>query len=67
MGKAIRDFGDKLYGDNAVGLFYFSGHGTRAGDQNYLLPIGANIECADEVETRAVSAKENKMNSAKNL
>jgi uncharacterized caspase-like protein len=32
----------------AVGLFYFAGHGTRDGDFNYLLPIGTNSDLMQE-------------------
>jgi len=38
MELAIEVFGNKL-GENTVGLFYFSGHGSQYDGENYLIPI----------------------------
>jgi len=38
MELAIQAFGKKLH-KNAVGLFYFSGHGAQHAGDNYLIPI----------------------------
>ncbi len=67
MSDAIRSFGDRLYGDK-VGLFYYSGHGIRVKEKNYLLPVDANIGREDEVPFEAVPADLvlSKMNSAGN-
>src|SRR5262249_33273154 len=69
MDEAIRRFGRKLIAEPAqdrqsaskesahtVGLFYFSGHGIQVNGENFLIPIGANIEKESEVKYTAVSA-----------
>lgn len=57
MSRSIRQFGIKLRaaGKNAVGLFYFAGHGVQTGGTNYLLPIGAIIEDEADLEIEALS------------
>ena len=55
MEKAIRDFGSSLRpGDTA--LFYFSGHGVQSDGNNYLIPIGADIQGEDEIKHKCVPA-----------
>lgn len=58
MKLAVTEFGDKLEaaGKDAVGLFYYAGHGIQVGGTNYLIPIGANINREKDVDTFAVSA-----------
>jgi uncharacterized caspase-like protein len=58
MKRAIREFGQKLRntGSNGIGLFYYAGHGVQIDGENYLLPIGAQIEAEGDVELEAVSA-----------
>jgi hypothetical protein len=41
MVRALRNFGRELGGD-AVGLFYYSGHGIQVRDVNYLVPVDAD-------------------------
>ncbi|MEI6875735.1 MAG: caspase family protein, partial [Spirochaetota bacterium] len=55
MEKAIRDFGTSLR-SGGTGLFYYAGHGVQVKGRNYLIPIGADIQEADEVSYRAVDA-----------
>lgn len=55
MEDQIRAFGQKLK-SGGIGLFYFSGHGIQVNGQNYLLPVGANIEKEQDVEYEAVEA-----------
>ena len=57
MERAIRDFGNALKDPEAVGLFFYSGHGAQAEGQNYLLPVDADIQAADEVAYKAVDAE----------
>ena len=68
MEKAVRDFGAALKGPDAVGLFYYSGHGAQAEGQNYLLPVDADIQDVDELRYKAVDAESvlAKMRSAGN-
>ena len=58
MKRAIRDFGKKLEsaGEDAVGFFYFSGHGLQNEGENYLSPIGAEVRSEADVEIEMVSA-----------
>lgn len=58
MKRAIREFGQKLRetGPNGVGLFYYAGHGVQVDGENFLLPIGAEIQAEGDVELEAVSA-----------
>jgi uncharacterized caspase-like protein len=42
MKQAIIGFGEVIkQNENAVGLFYFSGHGMQYQEKNFLFPIGA--------------------------
>ncbi len=67
MTNAIRDFGSDLL-SGGVGLFYYSGHAVQVGGNNYLIPVGSNIQNEDEVEFNAVNVGLllNKMSTAKN-
>ncbi len=58
MARAIRDFGKRLRraGPEAVGLFFYAGHGVQATGTNYLIPLGAPVEDEADLEIEAVSA-----------
>jgi hypothetical protein len=58
MKRAIQDFGARLEkaGPEAVGLFYYAGHGVQLNGRNYLIPTTAQIEREGDVEIEAVSA-----------
>jgi len=58
MKRAIQEFGVRLEqaGPNAVGLFYYAGHGVQLNGGNFLIPVGANIARDSDVEIEAVSA-----------
>ncbi len=58
MKEAIFDFGDSLEeaGKDAVGLFYYAGHGVQVNGRNYLIPVGARIESERTVDLEAVNA-----------
>ncbi len=66
--KGIRVFGKKLHQTGTIGLFYFAGHGLQVKNQNYLVPIGANIEDESDVkyETINIGRVLEKMDYAKN-
>ena len=59
MRRAIKAFGKRLRGAgaSAVGLFYYAGHGVEAGGSNYLIPIGAEVESAMDLQSDAVPAQ----------
>ncbi|MBL8420510.1 MAG: caspase family protein [Dechloromonas sp.] len=54
MLKAIEAFSRMLAARNAVGLFYFAGHGTQLAWHNYLLPVDAEIRVLDDIPSRGV-------------
>jgi formylglycine-generating enzyme required for sulfatase activity len=58
MKRAIADFGTKLAGagSQAVGLFYYAGHGLQIGGENYLIPVHADIQKAADTDIEAVAA-----------
>ena len=58
IARAVRKFGRALRaGDkDAVGLFYFAGHGVQARGVNYFIPLGADIEDEADLDIEAVSA-----------
>ncbi|HEX5167983.1 MAG TPA: caspase family protein [Cyclobacteriaceae bacterium] len=52
MREAMRKFNQKLTEgpkDETVGLFYFAGHGVAHDEENYLVPIDANVEFEDDI------------------
>ena len=57
MEKAVRDFGNALKSPQTVGLFYYSGHGAQNEGQNYLLPVDADVQDADELRYKALDAE----------
>jgi formylglycine-generating enzyme required for sulfatase activity len=58
MKRAFADFGQRLAdkGQDAVGLFYYAGHGVQVGGSNFLIPTGANIAKEADVDMEAVNA-----------
>ncbi|MBV8495332.1 MAG: caspase family protein, partial [Gammaproteobacteria bacterium] len=58
MKRAIQEFGKSLddAGPQAVGLFYYAGHGVQLNGRNYLIPTRAEIEREGDLEIEAVSA-----------
>ena len=59
MKRAIKAFGKRLRaaGRDAVGLFYYAGHGVESGGSNYLIPLGAEVESAMDLASDAVPAQ----------
>ncbi len=58
MRQAVRKFGKLLRssGKDAVGLLYYAGHGVQARGENYLIPLGADIQTTADLEIEALSA-----------
>jgi len=52
--NAIREFTQLLRVD-AIGLFYYAGHGIEVDGENYLIPVNANIETETDAIYEAVS------------
>jgi hypothetical protein len=55
METAVRSFGKKIR-KGGVGLFYYAGHGLQVRGNNYLIPIGAEIESEGDVKYEAMDA-----------
>jgi len=52
MRVALLKFKEKMDGgekDKTVALFYFAGHGVRQDEENYLVPVDAQIEYEDDI------------------
>ena len=58
MRKAIVEFGRKLRATEAVGLFYYAGHGVQVDGENFLVPVGADIRAEQEVAVEGVNLAE---------
>jgi formylglycine-generating enzyme required for sulfatase activity len=58
MKRAIVEFGQSLAaaGSDAVGLFYYAGHGVQVNGANYLIPIKAEIQSQADVDIESVNA-----------
>lgn len=54
MIEAIRAYGGSLAKSKSVGLFYFAGHGAQLAWRNYLIPVDAAVNTADELLAQAV-------------
>jgi hypothetical protein len=59
MERAVRDFGRRLSaaGPDAVGLFYYAGHGVQADGINYMIPVSAKIEREADLTFESVSTQ----------
>jgi uncharacterized caspase-like protein len=57
MKRALRDFGDAAQGAE-IALLYYSGHGTQASGENYLIPVGADIRKESDYDIEAVRASD---------
>jgi len=60
MRRAVKEFGRKLRaaGKDAVGLFYYAGHGVQAQGANFLIPLGAEVSGEADLEIEAISASD---------
>jgi len=58
MKRAIVSFGRALgdAGKDAVGLVYYAGHGVQFGGENYMIPVGAQIEDEIDVDIEGIRA-----------
>ena len=54
--RAIKEFGDRLAGagKDAVGFFFYAGHGIQVGGNNYMIPVGVEISDEADVDIEAV-------------
>jgi formylglycine-generating enzyme required for sulfatase activity len=58
MKIAITEFGERLEkaGKDAVGLFYYAGHGIQSNGNNYLIPVDAKLGKKSHLEIYGVNA-----------
>jgi uncharacterized protein len=58
MKRSISAFGRKLEraGEDAVGMFFYAGHGVQAKGRNYLLPTDAQLDRESDLDIYAVNA-----------
>ena len=54
MIEAIRAFGAELGKKKGVGVFYYAGHGAQLAWKNYLIPVDADIEKLEDMQTKTV-------------
>jgi len=58
MKKAIKSFKQKLYQKpNAIALFYYSGHGSQAYGESYLIPVDGDTRDQADVEADGVKVE----------
>ena len=57
FGRAINDFEDNLEGSD-ISLFYFAGHGIEVDNQNFLIPVDAELKRAKDARYEAVMLEE---------
>ena len=55
MQRAVREFGNRASGAE-VALVYFAGHGVQSDGENYLLPVGAQIDKEADLPAEGVAA-----------
>jgi tetratricopeptide (TPR) repeat protein len=76
MREAMRKFQEKLTmgpRDQTVGLFYYAGHGVAYQDENYLVPVDADVKFEDDITRmcfpvqRMVLANMERTNSRMNI
>ncbi|MEL6622003.1 MAG: caspase family protein, partial [Pseudomonadota bacterium] len=51
---ALIAFGRKLRSANAIGVFYFAGHGVQVEGRNFVLPVDIDVRDASEVQLTGV-------------
>lgn len=55
MARAIATFIDKLNEVDAIGLFYYAGHGAQSDGKNFLIPIDADIQQEADIEIQGIN------------
>ncbi len=68
LNNLITDFSRSITDPDAVALFYYAGHGVQYNNQNYLVPIDAEITDEDQINWKCVPLENvtNKMQNAGN-
>jgi len=50
----LREFSEKLKKNASVGIFFYAGHGSQYLNEDYIIPINADISTEDEINDEAV-------------
>ncbi|OUL99197.1 caspase family protein [Variovorax sp. JS1663] len=57
--ETLQDFGETLKDKRTrVGVFYYAGHGAQQAWRNFLVPVDANVQSAEDVAQMAVDVSE---------
>lgn len=54
LAKAVQSYTQSLAQRQAVGLFYFAGHGLQLAWRNYMVPVDANVRSAADIQAQCV-------------
>jgi len=54
INNAIKTFSKKMSGNNTVCLFYYAGHGIQLKGENYIIPIGVNMNSEDDIPDECI-------------
>lgn len=54
MGELIKTYVERLANSQAVGLFYFAGHGMQLAWRNYVVPLNTDISRVDLIKDRCI-------------
>jgi len=57
MQQSLLEFGERIdrAGNQAVGLLFYAGHGFQHDGSNYLMPIDARVEQADDIDRATIN------------
>jgi len=56
METAVTNFSQHLRASkNSYGFFFYAGHGVQSNGENYLIPVGANIQSDTQLRDRAIA------------
>ena len=55
MKRAMLKFTRTLRKTRASGLFYYAGHGVQVGGENYLVPLGVDLQDESEIEIETIN------------
>ena len=58
LAQAVRAYTQSLAQRQAVGLFYFAGHGLQLAWRNYMVPVDANVRAASDIQAQCVELGE---------
>ena len=53
--EVINDFENQIKGQNTTALFYYAGHGLQMNNENWLVPIDANLNSSSDIEKACFS------------